>query len=304
MKKIFIIPLVLSLTVLLGSCANSDNNNGSTSATESTREVEPAFKYIYETGSGYNGELSALEINTCINSLDLIHSTDSTEVSFPYHQKPGIYLWDPSTPSVKMKGWYNNIKRLVKAGDPDAIGEVSSMLALLIQAYHPDKVGFMVRFDLLTNETGLTLVGDGNDTVMSWDQIISQLDLHNEPGIAELAGLLKGKNDKIDIRFVKNSTEQLCKAYRGFQNDISNNWDLNETNHKFLYDVEKDMINFQLREDAKEYHCGCLITNPSKPFRLADVTTQVTDFTGVIHNKYPGLMYYSEYPATQPEPQP
>lgn len=286
MKKI-ILPLILVAISILVGCANASVEKDSTRVSE-TRQVELAYPYIYEKGINYNGDLSAREVMQCLGNVKMHWSSKPSEFNSFLYYPP---LWDSTIPQINNQAWFSEIKQKVKAGDRQATDELNATLAQLIQVYQPDKVGFEIHQDVSSN-FGLSFVGKAGENKLSWNQVVSKLGLNNEPGVAKMANLLTKTGKKIRIKYVKNSLEQICLAYRNIQIDLAGTNFLLRDFHSIDYDQEKNMLNFRLRSDIKEPYDGYVLTPPEFISKLNPPELNVQ---ALIKKKYSQLIYYSEF---------
>ncbi len=287
LRKISVLPIILAAALTLVGCVNGSVEMKLT-AGDGKRQIELAYPYIYEKGINYDGDLSAREVMKCLGNVRMYWSSKPSEFnSFLY----GSPLWDSTIPQIKSQAWFNEIKQKVKAKDQKAIDELNDTLAQLIQVYQPDKVGFEIHQDVSSN-FGLSLAGKPAENKMSWDQVVSKLGLNNEPGVAEMANLLTKTGKKIRIKYVKNSLEQICLAYRNIQIDLAGTNFLLRDFHSIDYDQEKNMLNFRLRSDIKEPYDGYVLTPPEFISKLNPPELNVQ---ALIKKKYSQLIYYSEF---------
>lgn len=293
MKKFFTSFLIFAITMALGGCKNSAVLKQHSVAKE-TRKVELAYPYIYETGVRYEGKLQANEVRICQQSVSFFPSSEPTEFIFHRLYEKGEHVWDSTTPKVKKAHWFSELTQQVKSENPMAIAEVSRMLPQLIQFYHPDKVGFDLLYNENTNEVGISIVGEGNEKELSWTELLSKLDIKDEPGVVQTARLLPIQHQRVKIRYVKHSLEQLCLAYRNLITDIHASVYRLHENRQIYYNQNKDMLLFYARKDASVP--GTLLNNEFLPSaHLADVNDWIEDLPALIKNKYGNSIYYSEF---------
>lgn len=288
MKRLIVLPIVLALAIVMGGCTDNPTISESTTQDEQ-RQVELAYPYIYEKGINYNGDLSAQEVRQCLGNVRMYWSSKPSEFNYSFLYNPPV--WDSTIPQIRNQAWFDEIKQKVKAGDARAIDELNATLAQLIQVYQPDKVGFEIHQDVSSN-FGLSLAGEASESEMSWNQVVSKLGLNNEPGVVKMAKLLTETGKKIRIKYVKNSLEQICLAYRNIQIDLAGTNFLLRDCHFIDYDQEKNMLNFRLRSDVKEPYDGYILTPPEFISKLNPPELNVQ---ALIKKKYSQLIYYSEF---------
>lgn len=292
MRRKTLVVIILALTVLMGGCA--DNVAITKASTEvKLKKTEIAYPWFYEKGVGYEGGLSAIEVSRCLLHLDFSPPLDSNDSKSYYETVKGKFVWDPTTPEVKKARWFAEIAEKVKTGNSDAITEVITTLHQLIQAYHPDKVGFSFSLRTYPYAFAMDLVGNKKAEVLSWKEILENLGIEDEPGVVQLVNLLPSSEQAVKVRYVKNSLESLCLAYRKFMVDADNLWYLNKKEYKVSFNREKDMINFSLYRRAILPLIGGDFSPEDK--RISAFNPNIWDFEKLINAKYKGLIYYSEF---------
>ncbi|NMW64092.1 hypothetical protein HHJ78_00695 [Mobiluncus mulieris] len=292
MKRVLALSILFALTAVIVGCA--DNAAITKSSTEmKVRKIEAAHPWFYEKGVGYEGGLSAIEVSRCLLHLDFSPPLDSNDSKSYYETVKGKFVWDPTTPEVKKARWFAEIAEKVKTGNSDAITEVITTLHQLIQAYHPDKVGFSFSLRTYPYAFVMDLVGSKKAEVLSWKEILENLGIEDEPGVVQLVNLLPSSEQAVKVRYVKNSLESLCLAYRKFMVDADNLWYLNKKEYKVSFNREKDMINFSLYRRATLPLIGGDFSPDDK--RISTFNPNIWDFEKLINTKYKGLIYYSEF---------
>ena len=206
-----------------------------------------------------------------------------TEIAYPWFYEKG----------VGYEGDLSAIAEKVKTGNSDAITEVITTLHQLIQAYHPDKVGFSFSLRTYPYAFAMDLVGNKKAEVLSWKEILENLGIEDVPGVVQLVNLLPSSEQAVKVRYVKNSLESLCLAYRKFMVDADNLWYLNKKEYKVSFNREKDMINFSLYRRAILPLIGGDFSPEDK--RISAFNPNIWDFEKLINAKYKGLIYYSEF---------
>lgn len=293
MKKFFTLSLIFVITMVLGGCEDNAAVKQLPTAKEA-RKIELAYPYIYEKGVRYEGELLANEVRICQQSVPFLPTFESTVFIFNGMAEKGEYVWDSTTPKVKKANWFAELTQQIKSGNQKAIAEVSRMLPQLIQFYHPDKVGFDLLYNDTTNEVGVSVVGEGDKKELSWMELLSKLDIKDEPGVLQLAKLLSPQHQKVKIRYVKHSLEQLCLAYRSLFTDIHASIYRAHENHQFFYNQKEDMILFCARKNASVPGDLLGSDNLPPPSRIVQINDWIEDLPALIRNKYGKLIYYSE----------
>lgn len=260
-------------------------------AASEKRKIDLAYPYIYSKGIGYKGDLSSSEVRNCLGGISMHWSAKPSEFNIFFMYAPP--LWDSTLPQIRKQPWFTEIKKRVKAKNQKAIDELSVTLSRLIQSYHPDKVGFEIHLDTSSN-FGISLAGKKGESELTWNQVVSRLKLGNEPGVVEMANLLTENGKKIRIKYVKNSLEQICLAYRNIQIDLAGTNFLDPILHDIDYDQERNMLNFRLRSDVKHPSDFHILTPPEFISKLDPPELNVQT---LIKKKYNTLIYYSEFGA-------
>lgn len=281
------------LMIGLSGCSHDESATLSTQndPSNTASSVDAANPLMLETGPGYAGSLSTREVLNCSLSIPSIDVKPQPETLIPLNYNR---IWDPSVPAVNGSSWYKQIQTNIKSGDLDAIGEVSLTLLRLLQTYHPDQVGMGLYFDTTNNQSGISLVGNGKSTEMTWRQVIEQLDIPQDKGALELAELLPETTPKVQVTYVENSTEKLCNAARGLSEYLFRTSYLSPGNYSLTYDTSKDMLNFSQRKGTTNPDGGLLDQDSLPPKLLAEIDETI-DVSKLINTKYSGLIYYSEF---------
>ncbi|MCI6584508.1 MAG: hypothetical protein MSC45_05510 [Mobiluncus sp.] len=278
----------------ISGCASAQEGSAFSSQTvlrsESTT-VDKAYPYVFEKGIGYSGDLTSREAYNCTR---YIHVEPNMQGTSTLGLLNGGNLWDPTSPIVKNSPWYEKLKANTKKGEVNAIGEISMTLLLLLQVYHPDKVGMELLFDATTNRSGISIVGKNTDQELSWEEVIKKLDIPEDKASAELATLISSNSPKVKVKYVENNAEKLCLAAKGIETDLFGTGYLAPDNHRITFDPGKDMIKFSLRAGTTAIDGGVFGSDSLPPTTLAEIDYTV-DIEELIASKYDGLMYYSEF---------